>query len=279
VSNAAAGYLHDALFHQSDSDLVACAVPVLRAALDASEAVVLICAELSALKLTAALGGDPRISFADRSTVFRGVAASITACQRIAEQHLAAGARRVQLVAEPRLARGEQAWAEWAAFEAVLSAALKSYPIRGVCIYDRRQLPAEVLSTAERTHPFRLTPTSRQPNPGYLDPARFLLLHQRGPRDPVERSRPVIDVTGADRSVCAVTDHGDGFDDPLAGFFLTRLGERGSGGGLGLWLARHGCDHLTHDREDGIFTVRLVTRHDAEERSDAGERHEAGEQT
>jgi hypothetical protein len=201
VSNAAAGYLHDALFHQSDSDLVACAVPVLRAAIDASEAVV-----------------------------------------------------------------------------AVLSAALKSYPIRGVCIYDRRQLPAEVLSTAERTHPFRLTPTSRQPNPGYLDPARFLLLHQRGPRDPVERSRPVIDVTGADRSVCAVTDHGDGFDDPLAGFFLTRLGERGSGG-LGLWLARHGCDHLTHDRENGIFTVRLVTRHDAEERSDAGERHEAGEQT
>jgi anti-sigma regulatory factor (Ser/Thr protein kinase) len=50
--------------------------------------------------------------------------------------------------------------------------------------------------------------------------------------------------------VCAVTDHGNGFDDPVAGYTPAH--------GTGLWLARQTCDRVetTHDR--GGFTVRLI---------------------
>lgn len=311
--SAAAGYLHDALFHQSD-DLVTCAMPALRAALEASAAVVLICAEASAQKLTAALGGDPRISFVDRSRIFRRVAAAIAAYQRIAEQHLAAGARRVQLVGEPYFPADRQDWTQWASFESIVNSALASYPVWSVCLYDKRQLPVEVLAAAERTHPFLITPTSREPNPRYLQPARFLRQIERGQPDPIERTQPVIDLTDPadlrglrhqvqaslagtarwpetinsftlavsevvtnaqmhgrppvrvrawtipDRSVCTVADRGDGFTDPLTGYLPARLGDRGRGG-LGLWLARQGCDHITSAREHGNFVVRIVTRH------------------
>ena len=314
MTNAAAGHVHDALFHQSGDDLAACAAPVLRAALAASEAVVLSCAEASAQILTAALGGDPRISFVGRSGVFRRAAAAISACQRIAGQHLAAGARRVALVGELDFTAGQQDRTRRASFEAIASAALVSYPIWSVCIYGTRQLPREVLAAAERTHPFLITPASRQRSPRYLDPARFLRQARRSRPDPLEETAPVIDVTSpadlaglrremraalagtarrpetvhgfvlavsevvtnalthgrppvrvrawttASRSVCTVADHGDGFADPLAGYLPARLADRGRGG-LGLWLARQGCDDITAEREHGSFTVRIVTRH------------------
>lgn len=61
-----------------------------------------------------------------------------------------------------------------------------------------------------------------------------------------------------DRVVADVTDHGSGFDDPLAGYlpFATERIDPGHG----LWMARRFCDHLDAEcRPGGGFTVRLVT--------------------
>ncbi|HZC25798.1 MAG TPA: sensor histidine kinase [Actinopolymorphaceae bacterium] len=61
--------------------------------------------------------------------------------------------------------------------------------------------------------------------------------------------------TAPDRVLGTVTDHGEGFDDPLAGFVppddLTSC--------QGLWLARNLCDHVDVDRTGGAFEVRLLT--------------------
>ncbi len=62
----------------------------------------------------------------------------------------------------------------------------------------------------------------------------------------------------ADRSVCAVTDAGPGFDDPLAGYAPAH-GTDLSHGGMGLWLARQLCDHVSMARTADGFTVRLAT--------------------
>lgn len=62
------------------------------------------------------------------------------------------------------------------------------------------------------------------------------------------------------RSVCVVTDHGDGFDDPFVGYLDTDVG---ASNGRGLWLARQLCDrvHIGRERAGGGFTVRLHVRH------------------
>ena len=56
---------------------------------------------------------------------------------------------------------------------------------------------------------------------------------------------------------CTVTDRGDGFDDPLAGY--TPPGNGFPPAGAGLWLVRQACDTLEAFRTGTGFVVRLTT--------------------
>ncbi|MET9022736.1 sensor histidine kinase [Actinopolymorpha sp. NPDC004070] len=58
--------------------------------------------------------------------------------------------------------------------------------------------------------------------------------------------------------VCTVTDRGEGFNDPLAGYAPAPAGDDRTAG-KGLWLARLLCDQLDTARDPDGFTVRLRT--------------------
>ncbi|MBB3086378.1 sensor histidine kinase [Geodermatophilus sabuli] len=64
--------------------------------------------------------------------------------------------------------------------------------------------------------------------------------------------------TDGDRMVCAITDSGHRFDDPLAGFRPAH-GDDLSRGGMGLWLARKLWDSVDLLRGPAGLTVRLST--------------------
>lgn len=75
----------------------------------------------------------------------------------------------------------------------------------------------------------------------------------------LQHGRPPVDVrlwTTPTRLVCAVTDRGEGFDDPLAGYvpYGDDLAH------AGLWLARQACDVLDFSATSEGFTARLTTR-------------------
>jgi anti-sigma regulatory factor (Ser/Thr protein kinase) len=77
----------------------------------------------------------------------------------------------------------------------------------------------------------------------------------------VEHGRPPVRVRLwgiPDRLVCTVTDTGQGFDDPLAGY-VRPDGDDPCGPGAGLWLARQRCDRVEMMQGPRGFTVRLVT--------------------
>lgn len=97
--------------------MVAGAVPFLRVALEASEAVILICGRHTA--------------------------------RLLAESYLAAGAGRLRLLGEVDFGPGRRDWAQWASFEAVLNAAMEPYPLWCVCIYAIHAPAASV----NRSHP------------------------------------------------------------------------------------------------------------------------------
>ncbi|OLF18121.1 sensor histidine kinase [Actinophytocola xanthii] len=61
---------------------------------------------------------------------------------------------------------------------------------------------------------------------------------------------------GEDRIVVVVTDQGKGPTDPFAGL---QPAAHAPVGGLGLWLAHQTCDHVALYRDDGQFTVRLIS--------------------
>jgi anti-sigma regulatory factor (Ser/Thr protein kinase) len=61
--------------------------------------------------------------------------------------------------------------------------------------------------------------------------------------------------TAADRVVVAVTDAGEGPKDPFVGLLPV---QRGDGGGLGLWITHQSCSHVSLERRDDGFTVRLT---------------------
>jgi anti-sigma regulatory factor (Ser/Thr protein kinase) len=74
----------------------------------------------------------------------------------------------------------------------------------------------------------------------------------------LRHGRPPVEVAlwaTATRLACTVSDHGDGWDDPLAGF----RPPDDTGRGVGLWLARQTCDALSARRTPTGFTVRLTT--------------------
>ncbi len=59
----------------------------------------------------------------------------------------------------------------------------------------------------------------------------------------------------ADRVIATVTDRGDGPDDPFIGLLPVAPG---APDGRGLWIVHQLCQHVTMQREDDGFTVRLA---------------------
>ena len=76
----------------------------------------------------------------------------------------------------------------------------------------------------------------------------------------LRHGRPPVRVrlwAGPDRLVCTVTDRGQGFDDPLAGY-RPATGEALRRTAGGLWLTRQCCDRVDMTLTPDGFTVRLV---------------------
>lgn len=315
TSAAERGHDHDVLFHGSDVELLAAAVPFLQAGLAADEAVLLVCKDHNNQLLAEALDRDPRIGVLQRPDIRTRTPAAIAAYRRMVEEQLASGARRVRMVGDANFGADPDTWAQWMRFEAVLNVALAPYPLSTVCSYDTRALPEQIRTVGHYTHPHVLTASARTVNPRYVDPATFLgrsatvhpdspgttvvafesdhlthvaelaglrhnvrsaLAGSTAPRqalsdfvaavsevaaNAVIHGRPGVRVrlwASPRELVCTVTDQGDGFDDPLAGYLPVRTDDP-CRACRGLWLARHLCDHLETSRTSDGFDVRLAT--------------------
>jgi anti-sigma regulatory factor (Ser/Thr protein kinase) len=89
----------------------------------------------------------------------------------------------------------------------------------------------------------------------------FLLAVDETTSNAVRHGAPPVAVrlwTSAERVVCTVTDHGDGLQDPFAGYGPAH-GDDLSRGGMGVWLARQLCDHVDISSGPDGVTVRLTT--------------------
>lgn len=197
MNAATDSFLHDALFYSSDDELLAAAVPFLRAGLDLGGLAMVVCMPRNAALLADGLDGDPRLRLLPHAEVYqRRTPAVISAYRRMMERERATGTGRIRLVGEIDFADQPANWTEWSRYEAVCNVALAPYRLWGMCLYDTRRLPREVLVAAELTHPHVVTASSRTSNPRYVDPADFLRRSTPAGPDPLEATRPTLDSDG-----------------------------------------------------------------------------------
>jgi CheY-like chemotaxis protein len=176
--NHGGGCRHEALVYSSTDELVAGALPFMRNGLARGEHVLVVLRESGRIVLKQALGEDAsRVEFADAIDWYQSPKHAFESYTRYLDDRLRRGdAPRVRVVAEvvwpESLATLDVA--AWKRYEAEVSAGLAEVPVSFICGYDTRELPAEIITDARRTHPILRDANGARPSSSYLPPAQFV---------------------------------------------------------------------------------------------------------
>lgn len=189
---------HAAAFVSSDEEILAVAVPFLADGLAAGDTAVLACPAAVAELIRGGLGVPaetvenlPRIGLLDTRAPD-----ALTVTRRLLERARGTGSGRVRLVGQVQFGADPRTWREGARYEAARNVLLARAPLAGLCLYDSRILPAEVVAVARETHPELVVGGARRNSPDFADPRDFLR-RLPVPREPAEDSAPVLDVPAA----------------------------------------------------------------------------------
>ena len=186
-------YQHDLALYDSPEGLAGVAVPFLRTGLDDGDGAVVVAGAEAAAVLTDAFAGDDRVLVLDPTDVYRTrTPAAITALRELAQREAPRG-HRLRVVGETVFGPTPRHRLEWQRFEAVINEALQPQPLWGLCLYDTRTLPDEVVDAGLRTHPQLVTAEGRRPNAGYQPPADYLRSLPVLP-EPLEETEPLLAV-------------------------------------------------------------------------------------
>jgi CheY-like chemotaxis protein len=182
------GCRHEALVYSSGEELATATLPFIRQGLVRGDHLLVVLREAGRSVLQQALGADAaHVEFADSVPWYQSPDHAFDEYTRYLDEHLGGrAAPRVRVVAEviwpPSSATAEVAG--WKRYEAGISAALASVPVSFICTYDTRELPAEIITAAERTHPVLRTAAGARPSGHYSEAGAFV-------RD-LERAEPEL---------------------------------------------------------------------------------------
>ncbi|SER84035.1 sensor histidine kinase [Lentzea albida] len=163
------GFFHETAFYGSDDDFLAHAVPFLEDGLRAGEPSVVACSEWNTALLRAALG-DAAVLYRPSANQYSRPSESIVAFRDLFREHTEDGARQMRVVGDVPHPGVGACWDWWARYEAAVNQAYAEFPVWGLCPYDTRTTPAEVLADVVRTHPnIATSPGTHEVNPGYRE--------------------------------------------------------------------------------------------------------------
>lgn len=210
------GFCHGAFFYGSDDEFVSVVAPFLKEGLTGGEPTLAALDPHRAQLVRAALSEPGGVSFVPRSVHYDRPAASIRAEHELFESEVSAGASSIRMVGEVPHPGVGAPWDGWARYEAALNCVLEPFPLRGLCAYDLRTAPAEVVHDAERTHPFVTTGDGwHVRNELYQDPLAFMADRPPPAPDPLESSLPSLELASpnpaaARHAVAELFDVADG---------------------------------------------------------------------
>ncbi|MEV5412685.1 sensor histidine kinase [Thermopolyspora sp. NPDC052614] len=177
---ASDSFTHVAAPFGSDREYLALVLPRVRAALTAGENVLVITGQERLALLREGLGRDA--GAIDATPADRWYDHPARALNAVLDYAKERRDRRVLLIGDQRWQdRTTRETREWIRYESIANRVLATVHGTGLCLYDRRTTPPEVMAAMYRTHPYSLTPhpaTASDPprrNNGYVPPESMLL--------------------------------------------------------------------------------------------------------
>ncbi|MBP2334412.1 anti-sigma regulatory factor (Ser/Thr protein kinase) [Saccharothrix coeruleofusca] len=162
------GYFHETAFYRDDEDFLGLVVPFLEEGLRAGEPTLVACGAANERLLRAALSDVRGITFLPGADQYARPTEAILNYRRMFADHAAAGVAQIRVIGDvPHPGTGAP-WDWWARYEAAANRVFGEFPLWGLCPYDLRTTPAEVVDDVLRTHPHVARPDGQHlANPGF----------------------------------------------------------------------------------------------------------------
>ncbi|MFC6093115.1 anti-sigma factor RsbA family regulatory protein [Saccharothrix lopnurensis] len=189
------GYDHAAVHYRSHDELLAVAVPFVRAGLDAGEATVVSLERHKAELVREALPDASDVVFPTSDDLYARPAVAIKSYRGLMADLVAGGARRIRIFGEVPPSGLGAGWDWWARYEAAVNHVFDEFPLRSMCGYDTRTTPRRILDDVAATHPFVVTADGRRlVNERYVDPPSFLTAPRPVVDHPLQRTPPLLEL-------------------------------------------------------------------------------------
>lgn len=203
------GLFHEAAFYDNDAELLDIAVPFLLDGIAAGEPTFAVFPAPTIDLVRDALPDASGVTLLDASEQYLRPASTIRTYRGLVDDLLAGGAQQVRVTGTMPNPNLRAAWNGWARYEAAVNAAFADDPLWGLCLYDTRITPFDVLADVGRTHPWIAVPGGRHnPNANYQDPARFLDDRLAARPEHVESTEPALELTDPGPAVARVAVRG-----------------------------------------------------------------------
>ncbi len=189
-------FFHQAAVHGSDDEFLTVVVPFLREGIDAGEPTIAALEPRHAELVRTALP-DGALTLLDAAQQYTRPVDTIQSFRELVSAHVADGAGQVRVAGQVPVSTDAASWARWVHYEAALNHVLRDLPLHGMCVFDRRTVPATALPDIDRTHPWHATATDGcVPSTTFEDPAT-LSIPQRTERTATERELgpPTVDLS------------------------------------------------------------------------------------
>ncbi|WP_027341310.1 sensor histidine kinase [Hamadaea tsunoensis] len=189
------GILHETAFYGADEEFLAIVLPFLRDGVAAGEPTVSLFGERNQALIRAAIGPASGVVFIDGGEHYLRPAAAIRSHREMLAGYVGDGAAQIRIAGDVPHPGVGVPWEWWARYEAAANEVYDEFPMYGLCPYDTRITPPEVLDHARRTHTHLVTADGlRHRSDAYQEPREFLATAVTPWSEPVEAAPPILEL-------------------------------------------------------------------------------------
>jgi len=226
-SGAAAGhdgYFHESAFYHSDDEFLGIVAPFFADGVSAGEPVIAAFAPANQ-RLIRKEFGEHDVRFLDGEAQYLRPAGAIRRYRELFAECVSEGATQIRVAGDvPHPGTGSP-WDCWARYEASVNRLYNDFPVWGLCPYDLRTAPADVVDEVRRTHPFLATTHGHQDNAAFVDPVAFLSGRVDRWADPLEQTPAAVELadptpTEVRQAIATVSDLVDLSDEDRTGLLV-----------------------------------------------------------
>jgi hypothetical protein len=194
-ADGGASFRHGAAVFDSDAALLEVTLPFLEAGLAAGDLTVLSCPPGTGDLVRRELGPAARGLESDTGLILLGTRPPdvFTHLRRYAHRAIEGGSGRLRVLAEPPPTDDPRQAREEMRVEAAVNQVMADLPVTSLCVYDSRRLPADLVASAQSTHPHLVSRAAWSTNAAYSEPASYVR-SLPAPREPLESTPPVVHV-------------------------------------------------------------------------------------